>query len=681
MGSILIDSDKADKSISKTDKKAGGLSTSLGKGIKTAAKFGAALGAGALVAGGAIFALGVKLGNTADELLDLNSITGMSTDNIQKWRKAAEVAGVATDAMTNASTKFTKALDTMSVEGHKGQEALEAIGLSLSDIENMSADERMNVLTEALAGVDDKTERATLGADLFGGTWKEIAPIVDLGTEAMNKAKDSANIISEGDLVKANEFRIKVADMKDQLSFFVTEIAIAVMPKLNTLMDWVSSKMPQIQKISNTVFTKLGDVVKVASDIFTNYLMPVFTDLYNWVNDNMDTIKSVISTAMDGIELAFGLVKDAVEEVVEAFATVSSWAEENKGTLEVFGILIGSIAIAWGLVSGAIAIWNIVGLIGTGITSGLAVATGLLGGAMALVTSPIFIAIAAVAAIIAIGILLYKNWDTIKDKLKQFGSFISTKFTEIKDAIVNKVTELVSVAVTKFNDLKEKIGKKVNEIKDAVVNKVTELANAAVNKFLLMKNQVEAKIIQMKIALLTKFNEIKSSAVTKFNAIKDAILNPINTAKNKVKGAIDTIKGYFTGMKLNLPKIKVPKFSLKNWSINPLNWIKNMPSIGVKWNADGALFKKPTILSTSMGLQGFGEAGAEAALPLTDKVLGTIGQMIASTMDQKNTSGYSTQPIILQTILNGRVIAEEIHSDIGQLMGGRTNLNYAMKGV
>jgi len=119
--------------------------------------------------------------------------------------KAAEVAGVATDAMTNASTKFTKALDTMSVEGHKGQEALEAIGLSLSDIENMSADERMNVLTEALAGVDDKTERATLGADLFGGTWKEIAPIVDLGTEAMNKAKDSANIISEGDLVKANE--------------------------------------------------------------------------------------------------------------------------------------------------------------------------------------------------------------------------------------------------------------------------------------------------------------------------------------------------------------------------------------------------------------------------------------------------------------------------------------------
>jgi len=41
----------------------------------------------------------------------------------------------------------------------------------------------------------------------------------------------------------------------------------------------------------------------------------------------------------------------------------------------------------------------------------------------------------------------------------------------------------------------------------------------------------------------------------------------------------------------------------------------------------------------------------------------------------------SPQPIIIQSILNGRVIAEETFSDIGQLMGGRTNLNYSMKGV
>ena len=300
-GSILVDSDKADKSISKTGDKADGMGKKLGAGIKTAAKWGKSIGAAAIVAGVGMFALGVKLGNTADELLDLNSITGMSTDNIQKWRKAAEVAGVATDAMTNASTKFTKALDTMSVEGHKGQEALEAMGLSLSDIENMSADERMNVLTEALAGVDDKTERATLGADLFGGTWKEIAPIVDLGTEAMNKAKDSANIISEEDLVKANEFRIKVADMKEQLSFFVTEIAIAVMPTLQIMMDWVMEHMPQIKETMKTVFTVIKEVITTVWTFINEKLIPLFVFLYEWVQDKMPKIQSTTTTTFDKI--------------------------------------------------------------------------------------------------------------------------------------------------------------------------------------------------------------------------------------------------------------------------------------------------------------------------------------------------------------------------------------------
>jgi len=51
------------------------------------------------------------------------------------------------------------------------------------------------------------------------------------------------------------------------------------------------------------------------------------------------------------------------------------------------------------------------------------------------------------------------------------------------------------------------------------------------------------------------------------------------------------------------------------------------------------------------------------------------------TAEETAAMGNAKQPIILQTILNGRVIAEEIHSDISSLMGGRTNLNYAMKGV
>jgi hypothetical protein len=187
---------------------------------------------------------------------------------------------------------------------------------------------------------------------------------------------------------------------------------------------------------------------------------------------------------------------------------------------------------------------------------------------------------------------------------------------------------------TKFGEIKESVTTKITEMKTAVTNKFNEIKTAAVNKFQEIKTNVTNKVSELKSSISTKFGEIKTSAVTKFNEVKDAILNPINTAKDKVKTAVDTIKGFFTGMKLNLPKIKVPKFSLKNWSANPMDWIGNMPSIGINWNAKGALFTKPTVFNTPMGLQGFGEAGAEAALPLNDSVLGMIGQRIADTMSQ-----------------------------------------------
>ena len=167
-GSVLIDDKEADKSLSKMDDKTKSFGDRLRGGLKTAAKFGAGLALAGGVAVGAMFGMATKAGDMADRLLDLNSITGMSTDEIQRWEKVTKIAGVSSDAMTNASQKLTKSLDTMIESGGKGAESLEALGLSVDEVANMNADERMNAITEALAGVEDKTERAKLGTDLLG---------------------------------------------------------------------------------------------------------------------------------------------------------------------------------------------------------------------------------------------------------------------------------------------------------------------------------------------------------------------------------------------------------------------------------------------------------------------------------------------------------------------------------
>lgn len=131
------------------------------------------------------------------------------------------------------------------------------------------------------------------------------------------------------------------------------------------------------------------------------------------------------------------------EKIGEAFTTivekvkqvVSWWNELDDGTKK----LIGQFALFM------IALGPILSIIGKFITlggilaQGISVITtvvGVLGKAlMLLAANPIGLVIMAVAAVIAIGVLLYKNWDTIKEKLAILGEKITEIWNNIKEGI------------------------------------------------------------------------------------------------------------------------------------------------------------------------------------------------------------------------------------------------------
>lgn len=238
--------------------------------------------------------------------------------------------------------------------------------------------------------------------------------------------------------------------------------------------------------------------------------------------------------------------------------------------------------------------------------------------------------VAAIAALIAIGVALYKNWDKIKAKCAEVWNNVKEKFNAAKTAVVEKVTAMKNGVVNKFNEIKTGISNKVEAIRSAVVGK--------------------------------------------FNAIRDKITGAINTAKDKVKGAIDKIKGFFSGLKLNLPKIKLPhfkltgEFSLKNWTV---------PKLSVEWYAKGAIFTKPTILSTPYGYKGVGDVrGGEAVLPI-EKLQGYISNAIdktAQTMELQSMveaiEDLASRPIELN--INGRQFALATAGDTDSVSGLRS---------
>ncbi|MED4017001.1 hypothetical protein [Sutcliffiella cohnii] len=434
-GSILIDDKEADKSLSKMDKKTKSFGERLSGGLKTAAKWGAGLALAGGAAAGAMFGMATKAGDMADRLLDLNSITGMSTDEIQRWEKVTKIAGVSTDAMTNASQKLTKSLDTMVNSGGKGAESLEALGLSVDEISNMNADERMNAITEALAGVEDKTERAKLGTDLLGGSWKDIAPIVDMGAEAMQNAKDSANIISEDDLVKANNFRISMEEMKDQAGHLFMMLAINVIPIFQTFLDWIQKHMPKIQAVTQKAFEIISVAVDKAIEMFKTHLLPVFQSMADWVTKNLPKIEKFFKEAFQLIgEFISAFVVLALKYWDEFGETIMKNAEIAFDTIvsvvkSAFSILQGVLEFFIGLFTGD---W------------------GKMGESLEKIWSALWDGIESIVS---------GAWGILSNSFQKIKSKISEWFTGLKDDALqwgkNMIEGFISGITSKINKVKE----------------------------------------------------------------------------------------------------------------------------------------------------------------------------------------------------------------------------------
>ena len=136
------------------------------------------------------------------------------------------------------------------------------------------------------------------------------------------------------------------------------------------------------------------------------------------------------------------------------------------------------------------------------------------------------------------------------------------------------------------------------------------------------------------------FKDMLSSVRSTFNSIQKTISDKMNAARDKVSGVISKIKGYFP-LKLGriFSNIKIPKISVSGGKAPyGIAGKGKMPSFNVKWNAEGAIFTRPTIFNTRNGLQGVGEAGAEAVLPVAKMMdyvstavrneTGNIGQII-----------------------------------------------------
>lgn len=317
-----------------------------------------------------------NIARMADNQQELNEWIEISTGVWGVYEKALPIENLAEAAAETA--KVGKVTGGFADALNWSSEAAEMLAGFMSD-EVTTAEDAFNV---ALAECSDEAERQALITDT----------LLVLYGDAADKYREVNGTLIDARYANA-DYTQTLADMGEKIE----PVTTAVREGFNKILTKI------LEVMGETDFTAIAEQIgELTDDVIT-----LAEDGFAWLKDNADWLIPVISG------LASMLVTYKIATIASSVAnTALAGAEKIKAAAL---------------------------LKGETVTTAAALAQWALNGAIAFITSPITIAVAAVAALVAAGVWLYRNWDTAKEHLIAFGQKVGEIWTSISGWITGAI--------------------------------------------------------------------------------------------------------------------------------------------------------------------------------------------------------------------------------------------------
>ena len=422
---------------------------------------------------------------------------------------------------------------------------------------------------ETIESVVDK-----FGDELSSVYDEHVAPAIDSIANAFNGLIDIIQILWEGSWKPfaeflSNTFGISIETVADLLGGIILEALKLLADTIKLVADGFTA-FSDWCKENKEIISTIASVIGTLATVWQGIKFLSWAEQAGGLAGAFELLNGKVSFIVSGIkDLGLALKALTFDKLVSFGETIylnALYAKDfvvNSGKLIVelgkTALELGKSALAWGVHAaqmGLAAAAEIAQSVAAGVA---AAATWALNGAIAVLTSPITLVIAAIAALIAIGVLLYQNWDTVVEFAKTAWQGLCDFINGICQAIGEFFSGLWAKLQEIFEPIGQWFGEKFQEGWDGIVNIFSNLGSWFGDRWADVTNALAEvgswlgdKFKQGWDAISNTFSKLGSWFGDRWNESKDALAEAntwlgekFQSGRDKVNSAFEKVGSWF----------------------------------------------------------------------------------------------------------------------------------------